>query len=277
MQVLLSSHTDVVMLLDPLFMLFFMPILIFLRRDYGPMLIAERKTQVYNRQDGGDGKSSGTSHAVKANQPEDTTPPRVWNMLVPLGLLVILIIHLLVQSGEDPDVKQTLIDKLRASDSYFALLYSSMAAALLTLLFYLIQFKQDGTEILWPTPSVLGMYFRQNLNKSNIDEEQEEGVMPPIRPLMTLGESVSAFLYGMSHVFPAAIVLTLAWASGTVMNAVGTDRLFAEIITGGLAYESLPTLSFVISFLMALATGTSWGTMVRQVLITVPLLCLACS
>ena len=31
------------------------PILIFSQRDFGPMLIAERKTQVYQRTDGGDG------------------------------------------------------------------------------------------------------------------------------------------------------------------------------------------------------------------------------
>jgi lipoprotein signal peptidase len=68
----------------------------------------------------------------------------------------------------------------------------------------------------------------------------------------------------MAHVFPAAIVLTLAWASGTIMGAVGTDRMFAAWITDGIAYESLPTLSFVISFFVALATGTSWGTMARQ-------------
>ena len=78
---------------------------------------------------------------------------------------------------------------------------------------------------------------------------------------MTIRESVESFIYGMRRVFPALVVLTLAWASGEIMKGVGADRLFARWITGGLDPRILPTLSFVISVLMALATGTSWGTM----------------
>ena len=46
------------------------------------------------------------------------------------------------------------------------------------------------------------------------------------------------------------------------MIAVGTDRLFANwILNGGIPYQMLPVLTFIISMLIALATGTSWGTM----------------
>jgi len=45
------------------------------------------------------------------------------------------------------------------------------------------------------------------------------------------------------------------------MVAVGADRLFSRWITGGIPVEMLPTIVFVVAFLMALATGTSWGTM----------------
>merc|ERR1712125_203614 len=45
------------------------------------------------------------------------------------------------------------------------------------------------------------------------------------------------------------------------MKDIGTDRLFATMISDGVAAQWLPTLSFFTSFLIALATGTSWGTM----------------
>jgi Na+/H+ antiporter NhaC len=45
------------------------------------------------------------------------------------------------------------------------------------------------------------------------------------------------------------------------MTSVGVDRLVSRWITDGLDPSLLPTLSFIISALMALATGTSWGTM----------------
>jgi Na+/H+ antiporter family len=89
--------------------------------------------------------------------------------------------------------------------------------------------------------------------------KDQVGTQP--RFLMTVFESVESFLFGMSRIFLALVVLTLAWASGTLMSAVGCDRLFAAWIVGGIPAELLPTLSFVVSLLMALATGTSWGTM----------------
>ncbi len=46
------------------------------------------------------------------------------------------------------------------------------------------------------------------------------------------------------------------------MTTIGTDRLFSAAITGGgIPFQALPVLTFVISFLIALSTGTSWGTM----------------
>ena len=56
------------------------------------------------------------------------------------------------------------------------------------------------------------------------------------------------------------------------MTTVGVDRLFSQWITGGsIPYQMLPTLTFVVAFLMGVATGTSWGTMaILYPLILVP-------
>lgn len=224
--------------------------------EQGPMLVAERKTQVYGRTDGGDGATGGPGLGEKHNQPEPDTPGRVWNMFIPIIIIVFLIIWLLIQSGVDPSVPQTVIDMLQNSDSYSALLYGAFASAWLTLLLYHLQFKKDGSEILWPTPHVLKLYVMGWF------EKYDDGT-PTVRPLMNVKESTASFLYGMAHVFPATIVLTLAWASGSIMGAIGTDRLFADFIADDVDPGAIPTLSFVISFIMALATGTSWGTMVR--------------
>jgi Na+/H+ antiporter NhaC len=90
------------------------------------------------------------------------------------------------------------------------------------------------------------------------------------RSRMSLHENVESLLYGMGRIFPALIVLTLAWASGSIIIAVGADRLFSALIDGGVSAQVLPTLSFIIALFMALATGTSWGTMT----ILFPLICL---
>lgn len=146
------------------------------------------------------------------------------------------------------------MEKIEASDSYVALLYGTMAAALVTLLFYLLQIVRDG-EFIVPNGTALYQAFTAG-GKVKVEDSE-----PKARFLMSVRDSVESFCVGMGRVFPALVVLTLAWASGAIMVAVGADRLFAQWISEGLAPESLPTVSFIISLFMALATGTSWGTM----------------
>jgi len=165
---------------------------------------------------------------------------------------VFLIFFLLVKTGDDGTGDQSIMDKIENSNSYQALLWGTMATAIVTLLMYLLQIVQDG-ELVKPSGSVLKALFSRR-------SSQEDGESKP-HFLLGVGESVEAFLFGMGRIFPALIVLTLAWASGAVMIDVGADRLFSAWIVGGVSPEALPTLSFVISFFMALATGTSWGTM----------------
>ena len=141
------------------------------------------------------------------------------------------------------------MDKIEASDSFQALLWGTMAAVLCTMIFYLVQFVQEGRLVL-PNLQVLKGIFRGS------DDENST------RVLMNVGDATESFLFGMGRIFPAIIVLNLAWAVGSMMGDVGADRLFARWLTDdAIDPESLPTLTFIISLFMALATGTSWGTM----------------
>ena len=130
-----------------------------------------------------------------------------------------------------------------------ALLYGTMAAALLAMLFYLIQFKKDG-KLAIPT-------LKSFLLFCGVSEGSDEET--PV-PLVSVREGVESFIYGHVKVFPALIVLTLAWSAGSIMTDVGADRLFERwILDSGMSAGALPTISFVIAMLIALCTGTSWG------------------
>ena len=277
----------------PIFMIVLMIVLIYSGRDFGSMLIAERKTRVYQRTDGGDGatRSAAEQEEGNPNKPREDQPLRSWNMVLPVLMLVrgawsycldfgslplpycstntfslqiYLIFYLLIRTGEEDGVDQNLMDKIENSDSYSSLLWGTMGAVVITMIFYGLQPVQDGESLApWNVAAWKDVFLP--------GKEKEEGGESKARALMTPFESVDGFLIGMGRVFPALIVLTLAWASGAVMTAVGADRLFSSWIVGGVSPESLPTLSFVISLFMALATGTSWGTMsILFPLITVP-------
>lgn len=166
---------------------------------------------------------------------------------------VFFIFYILIMTGTVEGESQTFMDKIEGSDSYVALLWGTMASAICTLIFYLMQPVKGGDYIMPSMDDLKNMMMP--------GKEKDEDAEPKARFLMPFKDSVESFLYGMGRLFPAIVVLTLAWASGAIMIDVGADRLFSSWIVGGLNAESLPTLSFLISFFMALATGTSWGTM----------------
>jgi len=233
------------------FILFFIFINVVLKREFGSMLIAERKIVVYDHKDGGNGTTEGDKTNENANAAKDDTPAKIWNFVTPILLLIFFIFYLLVKSGED-GTDQSFMDKIKSSDSYVALLDGTMATVLITVLFYLVQFKKDGNLVLPHWKSFFTLCGK-HANKDDVDEI-------PV-PIVTVREAVEAFLAGCAKVFPALIVLTLAWAIGAVMGDVGADRLFSSWIKDGLSPKSLPTLSYIISAFIALCTGTSWGTM----------------
>lgn len=71
------------------FMIFIVFFHILVRKDFGPMLIAERKVTIYERTDGGDGKGTNNQGGLAAaNHPIKGTPQRAYNMFLPIILLV---------------------------------------------------------------------------------------------------------------------------------------------------------------------------------------------
>lgn len=217
------------------------------------MLIAERKARVYHITDGGEGAGRGGG-IDDENNPEEDTPKKSWNMIFPVLLLIFLIFWLLIQTGTIEGTSQTFMEKIENSDSYSSMLWGTMGAVMLTIIFYLLQIVKDGHIIIPRCGDIKLLLFGRFIQR----EEDEEDLKPIPRFIMSVYESTESFLFGLGRIFPAIIVLTLAWASGEVMVDVGADRLFAGWIVGGVPPEMLPTLSFIVSLFMALATGTSF-------------------
>jgi len=256
----------------------FIPLLILSGRDFGPMLIAERLTKVYGRTDGGPGRALAADGQamVSHNAPKKDTPAKWWNMAFPILALIGYIFYLLVWTGQQSGVGgESFIELIEMSDAYQALLWGTMAAALTALLFYFIQDKKDGRIIWFNVKGYInkmkrfrnshrGMCRRggQEDEMVALNEEEEEEEEEHAKILMDYKEAMSSYLIGMEKIFGALVVLTLAWATGAIMTAVGLNRFFGEILTNpALDYRMLPTLTFIIAILIAFATGTSWGTM----------------
>jgi len=77
---------------------------------------------------------------------------------------------------------------------------------------------------------------------------------------------------GAIHVLPALGVLYLAWGLGNAIGATDAQQYLAGTLeASALAEGLLPSLTFVIAGLTAMATGTSFGTMAILIPLVVPL------
>ncbi|TYT74437.1 Na+/H+ antiporter NhaC family protein [Desulfobotulus mexicanus] len=71
---------------------------------------------------------------------------------------------------------------------------------------------------------------------------------------------VSSILDGTRAMLPAIWILLFAWTIIIVIKAIQTGTYLAGMIDGTIPLALIPVLIFLISGLMAFATGTSWGT-----------------
>lgn len=87
-------------------------------------------------------------------------------------------------------------------------------------------------------------------------------VMVLIQRIVPLQEAIDTIINGAKSVFPALIILVLAWALSYISGELGAaEYLVALVEAAGIGAAVLPLLIFLLSCFMAFAMGTSWGTM----------------
>ena len=92
-----------------------------------------------------------------------------------------------------------------------------------------------------------------------------------LQRILTVQESLNAWVTGMKATFLAMIILTLAWSLGQVTEDLSTAQYVAQIMNDALPLSVIPVLVFLTSAAMAFATGTSWATMAIMIPLIIPL------
>lgn len=87
--------------------------------------------------------------------------------------------------------------------------------------------------------------------------------------ILTLQETMTAWTQGLLAVLPAILILVLAWSLSATISELKTnaelsklvsERVFSETYRTHLTYL-FPALIFLLAAFMSFSTGTSWGTM----------------
>ncbi|TNE37286.1 MAG: Na+/H+ antiporter NhaC family protein [Alphaproteobacteria bacterium] len=88
---------------------------------------------------------------------------------------------------------------------------------------------------------------------------------------LALGEAMDALVEGMKTLVFAVLVLALAWALAGANETIHTADYLSAMLAGSLSPALLPVMIFLISAVMAFATGSSWGVMGIVIPLAVPL------
>ncbi|QLI05246.1 sodium:proton antiporter, NhaC family [Candidatus Campylobacter infans] len=99
------------------------------------------------------------------------------------------------------------------------------------------------------------------------------------RGLLSLSKASASLELGIKSMVPALIILALAWCLGTIIKAAPSDGglglgFFLSEIFKDASYlvAFLPLAMFIISAIMAFATGTSWGTFAIMIPLAMPII-----
>ena len=184
--------------------------------DYGPMRLAEMSDALGERT-----RSASITGAEAQPAPPVSSRGRVMHLIVPIVVLIVCCVIGMIYTGGFFD-GESFIDAFAASDASVGLVYGSVAAMLLTVLFYL------ATRVLT---------FRECMNAI---PEGFKSMVPAIL-ILTLAWTLKSMTDSL----------------GAAEYVAGIVRGAAE---NGALMRLLPALVFLVGVFLAFATGTSWGT-----------------
>jgi Na+/H+ antiporter NhaC len=217
----------------PLVMLFFVFLISYTQRDFGPMYKAERRALVEGKIFNGKEKAKvDLSHSSEIFGNEDKA--KWYNGIIPILVIIFGTILGLIYTGisslqEQGISEYGLREIISNSDSYLALLWSSFSACIVAAVMILTQ------------------------------------------KIMSLSETIDAWFIGLRSMLLAVIILVLAWAIGAITVEMKTADYIISLIGDNISPHYLPVIIFLVAGLTSFATGTSWGTMAILMPIVIPL------
>ena len=219
----------------PLLTLLFVFLLIRMGRDYGPMLKAERKT-----------RSSGTTDEAKIKQSysefegieeKSMHKARAYNALIPIGVIILGTMVGLFYTGWD------------------SLVWNNQNIGFATKLSQIIGAADSYKALMW----------------SSLGGVISAIVLSMVQRILTLKQATESMVKGFKTMLTAILILTLAWALALLTENLHTASFISNILHDAAVNPGfLPSITFIVSALVAFSTGTSWGTMAIMYPIILP-------
>ncbi len=217
----------------PLLAIILVFVVILSKRDFGLMKKAEKRTKetglLMNK-----GSKPMVSDEVTSFPPKEGIPPKAYNMVVPLLVMVCMMpINLIYAGWNQVKTYTSTFDHVQQAigvgSGSSSVLYAVITALLVAIIMYMIQ-----------------------------------GFLKP-------KEAVNLTLKGVSELMPLALLMLLAFAIGDACKVLDTGNYVANATESWLSPQLLPAVVFIVSSFIAFSTGTSWGTFAIMMLISIPM------
>ncbi|MFC1495751.1 Na+/H+ antiporter NhaC family protein, partial [Thermodesulfobacteriota bacterium] len=217
-------------------MLLFIPILIFSKREMFSMYRAEKRAR-----DTGDCLRPGTTpiagEELRDMDLEGSVKPRALNAVIPICILIFGVLIGLWWTGRGAILE---------GGGQIALSGASLRDILGS--------SNSYQALLWAsiTASVVMI------------------IMVVAQGTMSLKDAMGVWVNGMKSMLMAIVILCLAWGLGGVLRDIKTADCVAQLVSASVSVQALPLVIFIVSSVIAFATGTSWGSMAILFPISVP-------
>jgi tetracycline resistance efflux pump len=96
------------------------------------------------------------------------------------------------------------------------------------------------------------------------------GILYKFQKILTIRETIELTLKGMGGLIPLAVLMTFAFAIGSVCKELKTGEYVAQIASKFLTPSLLPSVVFLTSCVISFSTGTSWGAFAIMMPIAIP-------
>lgn len=97
------------------------------------------------------------------------------------------------------------------------------------------------------------------------------GGMAMSQKILTMAETIDAWLVGLKAMLLAIVILVLAWSIGAICKDLNTAGYIVQATKGLFTPHLLPAITFIVAAVIAFSTGTSWATMAILTPLVVPL------
>jgi len=194
----------------PILALIFVFLVIFLQKDFGPMLKAEQR-------------------ALKAPmEPLSESNQKTASSLfavIPISVFILSVLIGIYVTGEGNTVREIL----ETANSFKALLIGCFLASITAI-----------------TMSILGR-------------------------LLTFKDAIESWSKGVNSVIGAVIILVLSWSLAQITQELQTSTYLVSTLGAVIPTVLFPAAVFIVAALIALGTGSAWGTMAILMPLVVPL------